>query len=118
MEACGFDAYDCSESQSQLLNATFVRFVSATPSGRDDPLLHYLEATYKERAEDVDEHKPVLFGRVSVNANSSYVSIDLSDLSRLGLILKSIEILDDRRRERSGMMGRDGVFLGVSFLFS
>ena len=36
-------------------------------------------------------------GRVLVNANSSYVSIDLSDLARLGLILKSIEIVDDSR---------------------
>lgn len=36
-------------------------------------------------------------GRVAVNADSSYVSIDLSDLARLGYILKSIEIVDDSR---------------------
>lgn len=55
-------------------------------------------------------------GRVSVNADSSYVSIDLSDLARLGYILKSIEIVDDSRLPFSTLIGRHGVFRGLSLL--
>ena len=77
------------------MNPHFVRFVGIVPDHPHHPLLSYLAATYSGRTSDIQLNTTVYVGRVSINADGSYVSIDLSDLSRLGYIIKSVEILDD-----------------------
>lgn len=53
----------------------------------------YINQTFAKQASFLDG--TVYLGRVIVNANSSYVSIDLEDLSRMGITIKSIELEND-----------------------
>lgn len=63
-----------------------------------------------------EEGMNVLLSRVIVNTNSSYISIDLEDLSRFGLKVKSIEIENDGKKFLFTVNCRVCLFINLSFL--
>lgn len=117
MEECAFDAYDCSNDQNQKLNTTFVHFVTVHPISEKDAVFDYLHTTYVKEV-TYEEGMSVMLSRVIVNTNSSYVSIDLEDLSRLGLKVKSIEIENDGKIKRFAVNYRVCIFINLSFILS
>ena len=74
-----------------MLNSTFVRFVTIQPTYSSHPSLLYLNATF-EKAPAFSEEMTVYIGRVIVDVDSSYVSLDLSDATRDQSKVKTIEI--------------------------
>lgn len=76
------------------MNSTYVRFVQINPSSDNHPVFTYINQTFNKQA-TYKEGELVYMGRVIVNANSSYVSIDLEDLSRMGITIKTIELEND-----------------------
>lgn len=68
--------------------------MTVTPLSETHPALHYINETF-DKGFMYEEGMVVYLGRVLVNAEGSYVSIDLGDMARLGLTVKSIEIEND-----------------------
>lgn len=96
MEACGYDAYDCSLEEGQVLRTSFVRFVCVPSLTDTHPVVSYIRETfYQTRETDYTCEDLTCMGRVTVADDSSYVSIDLGDLSSLGYTVYSVELLND-----------------------
>lgn len=76
------------------MNSTYVRFVSIRPTSIQHPAYGYINTTFF-RDLKYEEGDVLYIGRVIVDIHSSYVSIDLEDLSRLGVTIKSISIEND-----------------------
>ena len=95
VEECGYDAYDCSESENDILNSTFVHFLTMKPSSNQHPVFEYINKTFLQHGLSYQEGMTFYLGRVLVDTTSSYSSIKLTDLLRLDLHIKSIEVEDD-----------------------
>ena len=96
MEACGFDAYDCSTEAGQVLNTTLVRFVCIPTPTDSHPVNAYLLSTfYQGQESEYHREDMTCLGRLTVSDEWSYVSVDLGELSTMGYTVYSVELLND-----------------------